>query len=431
MAHLLFAAHPTVGHTSALRAIAARLLAQGHAIDFAIVPAHVPAADRWPAPVQAASALPRRLRADGFTVLPLPRSWRALWHAIRLPGRVGLAELAEAIALFTSDMPAQARAIASYATARNAAVIVGDYLMPAALLAARLSDRPYVALYHSALPFPVADAPPFGSQLASTAAGTPAWQAAAARLAALSQQFADRTAAAAHALGITLPRPITLTRPVSDTLNLLATLPVLEPGLLLPDAPAVMIGPCLPLPSAMDQGHPALHALPDAGLRVYVSLGTVFNEQPAVYRRILDGLAALDAAVIVGAGRSAPMLRTRHWPRVLVYESVPQVALLRQVDIVVTHGGNNTVQECLAAGRPMVVLPFGGDQHANAARVTRLGAGVALDAASFTPAQLGAAVQTAWRQCAATAARLGAVVAQADGAAHGADAILALIADGA
>lgn len=430
MAHVLFAAHPTVGHTSALRAIAARLLAQGHTIDFAIVPAHVPAADRWPAPVRAASALPRRLRTDGFTVLPLPRSWRALWHAVRLPGRVGLAELAEAIALFTSDMPAQARAIASYATARNAAVIVGDYLMPAALLGARLSARPYVALYHSALPFPVADAPPFGSQLPATAAGTLAWQAAVAQLAALSQRFADRTAAAARLLGIALTRPITLTRPVSDRLNLLATLPALEPGLMPLDAPAAMIGPCLPLPSAMDQGHPALHALPAIGLRVYVSLGTVFNEQPAVYRRVLDGLVALGADVVVSAGKSAAALRTRRWPRTLICESVPQIALLQQVDVVVTHGGNNTVQECLAAGRPMVLLPFGGDQHANAARVARLGVGAALDAASFTPAQLGAAVQAARRQRAA-AARLGAIVAQADGAARGADAILALVAAGA
>ncbi len=431
MTHLLFAAHPTIGHTSALRAIAAHLLARGHTADIAIIPTRVPLADRWPAPVRAASALPHMLHADGLTVLPLPRSWRTMWHAIRLPRLVGLDELAAAIDLFTSDMPAQARAIATYAITRHAAAIVGDYLMPAALLAAHLAARPYVALYHSALPFPVAGAPPFGSQLPDTAVGTPAWDAATARLAALDQQFADRTAAAARTLGIALPRPIALTRPVSDALNLLTTLPALEPGLLPLDAPVAMIGPCLRQHAISDLKHQALHVLPTTGLRVYVSLGTVFNGQPAVYRRILDGLAALGAHVLVSAGTSAPALRAGRWPRVWIFDSVPQVMVLRQVDVVVTHGGNNTVQECLAAGRPMVVLPFGGDQHANAARITRLGVGRALDVASFTPAQLGEAIRSVWQQHAATADRLGAIVAQADGAARGSSAILELLAAGA
>ena len=60
-----------------------------------------------------------------------------------------------------------------------------------------------------------------------------------------------------------------------------------------------------------------------------------------------------------------------------------QVPLLERVDVVVTHGGNNTVQECLAAGRPMVVIPFGGDQLANAHRVEQLGVGVRVSAADL------------------------------------------------
>lgn len=66
-----------------------------------------------------------------------------------------------------------------------------------------------------------------------------------------------------------------------------------------------------------------------------------------------------------------------------------------------THGGNNTVQETLAAGRPMIVLPFGGDQIANARRVERLGVGVALE----NGATDAASVRAAWARLEAMDAR--------------------------
>jgi UDP:flavonoid glycosyltransferase YjiC (YdhE family) len=69
--HVLFAAHPTVGHTSALRAIGAELRTRGHATSFAIVQVRVPLASRWPEPVRAASNLPAAIAADGAEVRAL------------------------------------------------------------------------------------------------------------------------------------------------------------------------------------------------------------------------------------------------------------------------------------------------------------------------------------------------------------------------
>jgi UDP:flavonoid glycosyltransferase YjiC (YdhE family) len=57
---------------------------------------------------------------------------------------------------------------------------------------------------------------------------------------------------------------------------------------------------------------------------------------------------------------------------------------------VVTHGGLGTVLHALAHGVPMLLLPLGRDQHANAARVASLGAGIVLDAR----ADVGAALET-------------------------------------
>ena len=72
---------------------------------------------------------------------------------------------------------------------------------------------------------------------------------------------------------------------------------------------------------------------------------------------------------------------------------MPQPALLPQVDVVVTHGGNNTVTECFHSGKPMVVLPLFWDQYDNAQRVNELGFGVRLPTFEFEDVDLAGAIE--------------------------------------
>lgn len=425
MARILFAAHPTVGHTSALRAMGARLREQGHALGFAMVRGRLPLASRWPAPIRAGVELCSAIEADGFELLALRPVLEMLWRAARLPSKTGSEEMAAAFGLFTAGLEDQSRAIAAHAERWRADVVVGDYLLLAALFGAALARRPYIAVYHSALPFPAEGAAPFGSRLPDSARGTPAWAAAERANERGLARSEERVLRAAKALGLPAPRRGFLTAPISRDLNLLATVPDLEPGLAPLEGPVAMIGPCLRSAAhPKDANHPALSALPRGGLRVYLSLGTVFNGKPDVFARALDGLEACGAHVVVSAGASYRDLAPRAGPRTHVFPFVPQVALLPQVDVVVTHGGNNTVQECLASGRPMVVLPFGADQRENASRVERLGVGAGLDAASFTPQSLQHAVLRARGTASAAARRIAGALAGVDGAARGAREIL-------
>ncbi|CAG2104457.1 unnamed protein product [Medioppia subpectinata] len=74
--------------------------------------------------------------------------------------------------------------------------------------------------------------------------------------------------------------------------------------------------------------------------------------------------------------------------------SVPQIQVLPLVDLVITHGGNNTVTETMYFGKPMIVLPLLGDQWDNAQRVEDKGFGIRLDAYKCSEEELLNAIQS-------------------------------------
>jgi MGT family glycosyltransferase len=79
---------------------------------------------------------------------------------------------------------------------------------------------------------------------------------------------------------------------------------------------------------------------------------------------------------------------------ILVRERVPQLALLRHLDAVVSHGGHNTVCETLAEGIPLVLAPIRDDQPIVSDQVVRAGAGVRVRFGRVRPDELLAAVRT-------------------------------------
>ena len=108
--------------------------------------------------------------------------------------------------------------------------------------------------------------------------------------------------------------------------------------------------------------------------RVFASLGTVSAEAgDHFYAALVEAFKDSDLQVIV----AAPPERLPGAPaNFLVRERVPQLALLPQMDAVISHGGHNTVCETLANGIPLVVVPIRDDQPIVANQVVRAGAGI-------------------------------------------------------
>ena len=126
--------------------------------------------------------------------------------------------------------------------------------------------------------------------------------------------------------------------------------------------------------------------------QVFVALGTFLSHRSDVLVRIADALQHIGvrAAIASGATKRDTL---GHFPDDwIVAPQLPQVAMLASADLIVHHGGNNSVQEALAAGVRQVVLPFSTDQFSNAADLERLGSACAMSPNESTVAELAAAI---------------------------------------
>jgi MGT family glycosyltransferase len=112
--------------------------------------------------------------------------------------------------------------------------------------------------------------------------------------------------------------------------------------------------------------------------RVLVSLSTSFQNQAEMLRRIVTALGTMDLDAVVTVGPAMEKETLPAFDNVSVIHSAPHDTVMKEVSLVVTHGGHGTVTRSLVNGVPLLVLPMGRDQGDNAARVVARGAGLAL-----------------------------------------------------
>lgn len=111
-----------------------------------------------------------------------------------------------------------------------------------------------------------------------------------------------------------------------------------------------------------------------------ISLGTMANENLDFYKNCFEALGFrddIDIIMCIGKriNRNDLGAISKNFK---LYDYIPQLEVLKQADLFITHGGMNSTNEALYNNLPLIIVPQFGDQATVAKRVQELGAGIAL-----------------------------------------------------
>lgn len=107
---------------------------------------------------------------------------------------------------------------------------------------------------------------------------------------------------------------------------------------------------------------------------VYISLGSIISNG-GFCKECIRAFGGKEFSVILNTGRIDPNSLGKIPKNIYAYSFVPQIEILEHADVFLTHCGMNSVNEALAAGVPMVAMPFLNDQLENAKQIVKLGLG--------------------------------------------------------
>lgn len=113
---------------------------------------------------------------------------------------------------------------------------------------------------------------------------------------------------------------------------------------------------------------------------IYISLGTVINRNLDFYQACLGAFAEAEYVVVMSVGQHTDIDDLGAIPsNYIVRNFVPQLAVLAQSDLFITHAGMNSVHEGLYYDVPLLLVPQQLEQAMVAGRIQQLGAGKRLD----------------------------------------------------
>lgn len=109
---------------------------------------------------------------------------------------------------------------------------------------------------------------------------------------------------------------------------------------------------------------------------IYISLGTVFNNNPRFFHTCLEAFASGQQQVVISLGSQVAPASLGHLPpNIIARAYVPQLDILQRAALFITHAGANSVNEGLYYSVPLLLAPQQVEQAMVAARVAELGAG--------------------------------------------------------
>jgi len=388
---LLVAMFQGGGNIPLLLPIVARLVTQGHRVRVLVGPGV--RASR----LAVSAHLDRSLRSTGADVIRLRES--DVHPLDASPGASGVVlgwaprpfRTVSAEACVARWIPHWTREVASELGREPTDMVVADFILVGALVAAEAAGVPRVALVHNVYRGAVQGRPPWG----------PGWRPTVGMMGRLRDAAGTFVSNRIHARDVLpflnrarrslgLPplrryfeqddrasRIVVLTSPEFDS-------PIGFP------ANVRLVGT-----PVGDEAPPATFSTrgPDDGRPlVLVSLSTLEQGQATLMDRILAALASLPVRALVTLGPALDRSRFTSPRNVALETFVPHGSLLPHAAAVVSQCGLGTVMKALAHGVPLVCIPLVGDQPENAARIQTLGAGVRLPA-DADPARIRRAIE--------------------------------------
>lgn len=135
---------------------------------------------------------------------------------------------------------------------------------------------------------------------------------------------------------------------------------------------------------------------------IYSALGSVshaFEQTRTLLRSIIDAVALRpEWQLILSLGHIDPTTFGSLPSNILTVSKAPQLQILKRASLMISHGGFNSVKECIFFGVPMVLFPTFGDTPAVTARVLYHGLGIRGNARVVTNHQVGTLIDTVTRE---------------------------------
>jgi zeaxanthin glucosyltransferase len=120
--------------------------------------------------------------------------------------------------------------------------------------------------------------------------------------------------------------------------------------------------------------------------KVYMSMGSQMYYHPKLFSVVAKALPEKHFQLIFSIGELMNTQFVNELPEnVIPVPYAPQLQLLKQMDLLITHGGANSVLEGLAHGLPVALLPICNDQFLQARFISRAGVGIVLNPAASSP----------------------------------------------
>src|SRR3989344_1867575 len=111
--------------------------------------------------------------------------------------------------------------------------------------------------------------------------------------------------------------------------------------------------------------------------KIYISLGTAFNDNIDLYKMLIKSISNSSYQIFLSIGNFIKPTDLGKIPdNIYISAYLPQLEILKEADLFISHGGMNSVNESLYFGVPMLLFPIIQEQRINASRVEELGAGI-------------------------------------------------------